>query len=72
MAGLRLLPICPIQVQKQTCMIRTFLKSKIHRATVTEAELHYDGSVSIDEALLELADIHDHEQVDIYLSLIHI
>jgi len=47
-------------------MIRTFLKSKIHRATVTEAELHYDGSVSIDEALLELADIHDHEQVDIY------
>ena len=47
-------------------MIRTFLKNKIHRATVTEAELHYDGSVSIDEALLELADIHAHEQVDIY------
>ena len=47
-------------------MIRTYLKSKIHRATVTEAELDYDGSVSIDEALLELADIHDHEQVDIY------
>lgn len=67
MVGFRLLPILPpIQVQKQTCMIRTFLKSKIHRATVTEAELHYDGSVSIDEALLELADIHAHEQVDIY------
>ena len=47
-------------------MIRTYLKSKIHRATVTEAELDYDGSVSIDEALLELADIRDHEQVDIY------
>ncbi len=54
------------QVRHNTCMIRTFLKSKIHRATVTEAELHYEGSVSIDEALLELADIHDHEQVDIY------
>ena len=49
-----------------TYMIRTLLKSKIHRATVTEAELHYEGSVSIDEALLELADIREHEQVDIY------
>lgn len=47
-------------------MIRTFLKSKIHRATVTEAELHYEGSVSIDETLLELADIQAHEQVEIY------
>ena len=56
----------PIQVENHTCMIRTYLKSKIHRATVSEAELDYDGSVSIDEALLELADIHDHEQVDIY------
>ena len=56
----------PIQVENHTCMIRTYLKSKIHRVTVSEAELDYDGSVSIDEALLELADIHDHEQVDIY------
>ena len=56
----------PIQVKNHPCMIRTYLKSKIHRATVSEAELDYDGSVSIDAALLELADIHDHEQVDIY------
>ena len=47
-------------------MIRTLLKSKIHRATVTQAELHYEGSVTIDQKLLEAADILDHEQVDIY------
>ena len=39
------------------------LKSKIHRATVTGADLHYIGSISIDPALLELADIREHEQV---------
>ena len=47
-------------------MKRTFLKSKIHRATVTQAELEYDGSVSIDTSLLKLADIEPYEQVDIY------
>lgn len=47
-------------------MQRTLLKSKIHRATVTEADLHYEGSVTIDPMLLEAADIVDHEQVDIY------
>lgn len=47
-------------------MIRTLLKSKIHRATVTEADLHYEGSVSVDPLLLEAADILPHEQVDIY------
>ena len=47
-------------------MKRTFLKSKIHRATVTQARLDYDGSVSIDTALLKLADIQPYEQVDIY------
>jgi aspartate 1-decarboxylase len=47
-------------------MQRTFLKSKIHRARVTQAELHYEGSVTIDQALLELADIRSFEQVDIY------
>jgi len=45
---------------------RTLLKSKIHRATVTEAALHYEGSVTVDSELLELADIVDHEQVQIY------
>jgi len=47
-------------------MQRTLLKSKIHRATVTGAELHYEGSVTLDPDLLEAADIHEHEQVQIY------
>ena len=47
-------------------MRRILLKSKIHRATVTEANLHYPGSVTIDRDLLEAADIVDHEQVEIY------
>ncbi len=46
-------------------MQRTLLKSKIHRATVTEADLDYEGSVTIDEALLEAADILPFEQVDV-------
>jgi len=45
---------------------RTLLKSKIHRATVTEAQLDYPGSVTVDTELLEAADILDHEQVHIY------
>ena len=47
-------------------MRRTLLKSKIHRATVTEAALHYEGSVTVDQDLLEAANIVDHEQVQIY------
>ncbi len=47
-------------------MIRTLLKSKIHRATVTESALHYEGSVTVDVDLMEAADILDHEQVSIY------
>ena len=47
-------------------MFRTLLKSKIHRARVTEADLHYVGSVTIDPLLMEAADIIEHEQVDIY------
>ncbi|MFE9426645.1 aspartate 1-decarboxylase [Kitasatospora sp. NPDC006697] len=38
-------------------MLRTMFKSKIHRATVTQADLHYVGSVTIDEDLLDAADI---------------
>ena len=41
------------------------LKSKIHRATVTDADLHYVGSITIDPDLLEAADILEHEQVHI-------
>src|SRR5213083_1317882 len=41
------------------------LKSKIHRATVTDCDLHYVGSITIDEDLLEAADIREHEQVHV-------
>ncbi|GIG58709.1 aspartate 1-decarboxylase [Longispora fulva] len=46
-------------------MLRTMLKSKIHRATVTQADLHYVGSVTIDEDLLDAADLIPGEQVAI-------
>jgi len=46
-------------------MHRTMLKSKIHRATVTDCDLHYVGSITIDLDLLEAADIMEHEQVAI-------
>ena len=44
-------------------MVRTMLKSKIHRATITDCDLHYVGSITIDPDLLEAADILEHEQV---------
>ena len=47
-------------------MQRTMLKSKIHRATVTHAELQYEGSCAIDEDLLDAADIREYQQIDIY------
>tara|TARA_R110002095_G_scaffold78743_2_gene67704 strand:- start:4150 stop:4533 length:384 start_codon:yes stop_codon:yes gene_type:complete len=47
-------------------MKRVLLKSKIHRATVTEANLEYNGSVTIDRDLMEAADIVEYEQVQIY------
>ena len=46
-------------------MMRTMLTSKIHRATVTQADLHYVGSVTIDEDLLDAADLLPGEQVAI-------
>lgn len=46
-------------------MFRTIMKSKIHRATVTEADLNYVGSVTVDEALMEAADILPNEKVQI-------
>ncbi len=46
-------------------MLRTMLKSKIHRATVTQADLHYVGSVTIDEGLMDAADLLPGEQVAI-------
>jgi aspartate 1-decarboxylase len=44
-------------------MRRRMMKSKIHRATVTDANLHYVGSITIDPLLLEAADILEYEQV---------
>jgi aspartate 1-decarboxylase len=44
-------------------MRRRMMKSKIHRATVTGADLHYVGSISLDPELMELADIREWEQV---------
>ena len=43
----------------------TMMKGKIHRATVTQADLHYEGSISIDQDLLDMAGILPNEQVDI-------
>lgn len=47
-------------------MKRTLLKSKIHRATVTDANLLYQGSVTIDPILMEAADLLEFERVEIY------
>jgi L-aspartate-alpha-decarboxylase len=47
-------------------MLRTLLKSKIHRVAVTHCELHYEGSCAIDEDLLDAADIAENEQVHIW------
>lgn len=44
---------------------RTMLKSKIHRATVTDASLNYVGSITVDRDLLDLADIHEYEKVSV-------
>ena len=47
-------------------MRRTLLKSKIHRATVTEADLEYEGSITIDRNLMDAADFFHYEQVHIF------
>lgn len=46
-------------------MFRTMMKSKIHRATVTEANLHYVGSITVDEQLMEMADLLPNEKVQV-------
>lgn len=52
-------------VFRRSTSYRTMLKSKIHRATVTQADLHYVGSVTVDAALMEAADLLPGEQVAI-------
>lgn len=47
-------------------MMLTMLKAKIHRATITDADLNYEGSITIDRALCKAAGLLPFEQVDIY------
>ncbi|MGL6071069.1 aspartate 1-decarboxylase [Craterilacuibacter sp.] len=47
-------------------MLRSMLKSKLHRVTTTHSELHYIGSCAIDEDLLQAADILEYEEVEIW------
>lgn len=47
-------------------MNRIMLLGKIHRATVTEADLHYEGSCGIDEDLLDAADMREFEKIELY------
>ena len=47
-------------------MLRSMLKSKIHKATVTEADLNYEGSLTIDSHLMESADLLPFEQIMVY------
>ncbi|MBK9577178.1 MAG: aspartate 1-decarboxylase [Fibrobacterota bacterium] len=46
-------------------MLREMAKSKIHRATVTQAELHYEGSITVDGSLLQAADILPGEKIQV-------
>ncbi|MBK7105599.1 MAG: aspartate 1-decarboxylase [Ignavibacteriae bacterium] len=47
-------------------MLRTLLKSKIHRATVTGSDINYEGSISIDKKLMIAADLVEYEKVEVY------
>jgi aspartate 1-decarboxylase len=46
-------------------MLRHLMKSKIHRATITSADLHYEGSLTVDEDLLDAADLVTYEEVQV-------
>lgn len=46
-------------------MLLTMMKAKLHRATVTRADMHYEGSISIDRDFLDAAGMLPHEQVDV-------
>jgi aspartate 1-decarboxylase len=47
-------------------VLLTFMKSKLHRATVTEANIEYEGSIAIDPVLMRAADIHEYERVSVW------
>jgi aspartate 1-decarboxylase len=55
-------PACPFG---RPAMLVTMMKSKLHRATVTQADLDYEGSIAIDRDLLDAAGIFPNEQVDV-------
>jgi aspartate 1-decarboxylase len=73
---LQQLPLCSICAERglssrawleaTRLMFLTMLKSKLHRATVTGADLDYEGSIAIDRDLLDLSGILPHEQVDVF------
>ena len=46
-------------------MLRRMMKSKVHRATITSADLHYEGSLTLDEDLMDAADLVAHEEVQV-------
>jgi aspartate 1-decarboxylase len=53
------------KLKEKVLMQRELLKSKIHRVTVTEAELYYEGSITVDKDLLEAANILPYEKVQV-------
>jgi aspartate 1-decarboxylase len=53
------------KLKEKVLMQREMLKSKIHRVTVTQAELYYEGSITVDKDLLEAADILPYEKVQV-------
>ena len=53
------------KLKEKVLMQREMLKSKIHRVTVTQAELYYEGSITVDKKLLEAADILPYEKVQV-------
>lgn len=48
-------------------MFRQMLKSKVHRATITDANLNYEGSITLDPVLMKLADIRENEKVQVVI-----
>jgi aspartate 1-decarboxylase len=65
MSGLRAGAYRPASRLDRTPMLVTMMKAKLHRATVTQADLDYEGSIAIDSDLLDAAGIFPHEQVDV-------
>src|SRR5256885_11028398 len=69
--GVRPMAICALapgrgaSISQRSSMLVTMMKSKLHRATVTQADLDYEGSIAIDKDLLDASDILPNEQVDV-------